>query len=132
MKRLPLCVILTLSMASPTLATAKKLAAPDLVQEMLGDVGVMANAEDERCNVVLFETEVKHGYRIQVDEGCAAAFPVMAKIEAWRVYRDATMSFADATGTDLVNFKKGKGYKRFPVKKVDGIEFIWSAQEVAE
>ncbi len=120
--------------ATPAIS-AEKLAPPMKVQEMLGDVGVMAHADDDRCTVALFEDGVPQGYKLTFfDDGgkCAAAFPVMAKVVAWRVYKDGSMSFADAQGQDLIRFRKGKGYQRKAVKKVDGIERIWSAQEVAE
>ena len=128
MKHLPL--VLALALASPALA-AGKLAPANSVQGMLGEVGVMANAKDDRCTVYLYEDKVEQGYKIEVTEPCSV-FAVMTKVKAWRVYTDGTMSFANAAGSDLIRFKKGKGYTRFAVKKVDGIERIWSAQEVAE
>ena len=112
-------------------AESRKLAAPSRAQTMLGDVGVMANKDDERCNIVLFESKVRHGYRIQVDDGCSSAFPVMGKVSAWRVYTDGDISFVDASGSDLIRFR-GKGFKRAPKTSVDGIKFLSSAQEAAE
>jgi Protease inhibitor Inh len=129
--KIPLLAALLLLAPSALAAGAAKLAPAGRAQVMMGDVGVMANAEDERCNVVLFDDKVEQGYRIDVAEGCAQAFPVMAKVKAWRVYGDGSMSFADAAGNDLIRFR-GKGYKRKAVEKVDGIKQIWSAQEVAE
>ena len=125
----------SLLLASTPAIAAGKLAPPDKVQEMLGDVGVMANAEDERCTVALFEEAVPQGYKLTFFEDggkCAKAFPVMAKVKAWRVYRDVRMAFTDEAGKDLITFKKGKGYKRSAVKKVDGISYLHSAQESAE
>ena len=111
--------------------TTKNLAPTSRAQDMLGDVGVMAKRGDDRCNVALFEDAVAHGYRIQVDAGCASAFAVMSKVAAWRVYKDGVISFADANGVDLVRFR-GKGYKRYSVSKIDGIRMLHSAQESAE
>lgn len=130
MKRIALAAlafaIAPLAHAGPSLAPART------VEIMLGDVGVMANAKDDRCTVTLGEDKVKQGYKISFYDGkCAKAFPVMAKVVAWRVYTDGAMSFVDAAGNDLIKFR-GKKYQRFAVKKVDGIERIWSAQEVAE
>ena len=116
-------------------AAAAKLAPPGKVQEMLGDVGVMAHKGDDRCTVALFEDKVEQGYRLTFFEDggkCAAAFPVMAKVVAWRVYTDGRMAFADEAGKDLILFKTGKGFKRYAAKKVDGIVYLRSAQEVAE
>jgi|GEM_PF-5581590 len=121
--------------AIPLATAAPKLAPASKVQEMWGDVGVMADANDDRCTVSLYEDKVEQGYKLTFyddNNACAKAFPVMGKVVAWRVYTDGSMSFAAADGADLVTFRKGKGYKRFAVKKVDGIERIWSAQEVAE
>ena len=118
--------------ASPALsAQSAKLAPAEKAQVMWGDVSVLANAKDERCVVVLFEDKVAQGYRIENGENCSKAFPVMAKIKAWRVYTDGKIGFVDDQGNDLVMFQ-GKGYKRSAIKKVDGIWQIWSAQEVAE
>jgi hypothetical protein len=129
--KVPLLAALCL-LASPAFAAdSAKLAPASAAQDMMGDVGVMANAKDDRCTVYLYEDKVKQGYRIEVTEPCVPAFPVMAKVKAWRVYKDRSIAFADAEGHDLIRFR-GKGYTRFAVEKVDGIERIWSAQEVAE
>ena len=128
--KLAACLVL---LCSPVLAaSAKKLAPTATVQEMLGDVGVMAKAEDDRCTVTLFEDSVPQGYRLTQYEGCDKAFPVMAKVKAWRVYKDGTMAFTDDAGTDLVTFKKGSGFKRKALKPVDGVVTLQSAQEFAE
>ena len=79
------------------------LAQANAVNIMLGDVAVMANAKDDRCTVSLSEDKVKQGYKLTFFEDggkCAKAFPVMAKVVAWRVYKDGTMSFADSAGAD--------------------------------
>ena len=133
MKALPIVAVLVL-VATPAIP-AEKLAPPDKVQEMLGDVGVMAGEEDDRCAVALFEEAVPQGYKLTFFEDggkCAAAYPVMAKVKAWRVYKDGRMAFTDEAGKDLITFKKGKGFKRYAAKKVDGITYLHSAQEVAE
>lgn len=133
MKSLPVVVLLVV--ATTPAFSAEKLAPPTKVQEMLGDVGVMASAEDDRCTVSLFEDTAPQGYKLTFYEDggkCAAAFPVMAKVVAWRVYKDGRMAFADASGKDLISFKKGNGFKRFAAKKVDGIAYLHSAQESAE
>lgn len=120
--------------AAPVAATGK-LAPAGEAREMLGDVGVMANKGDDRCTVALFEDKVEHGYKLTFFEDggkCAAAFAVMAKVVAWRVYTDGRMAFADEAGNDLIIFKSGKGFKRYAAKTVDGIVYLHSAQEVAE
>ncbi|MEQ1613676.1 MAG: AprI/Inh family metalloprotease inhibitor [Hyphomicrobiaceae bacterium] len=121
--------------AAAPVAAAGKLAPPGKVREMLGDVGVMANKGDERCTVALLEDKVEQGYKLTFFEDggkCVAAFPAMAKVVAWRVYTDGSMAFADEAGKDLIIFKTGKGFKRYAAKKVDGIAYLRSAQEVAE
>lgn len=121
--------------AAAPVAAAEKLAPPSKVREMLGDVGVMANKGDDRCTVALFEDKVEQGYKLTFFEDggkCAAAFPVMAKVVAWRVYTDGRMAFADEAGQDLIIFKTGKGFMRYAAKKVDGIDYLRSAQEVAD
>lgn len=121
--------------AAAPVGAAEKLAPPGTVQEMLGDVGVMANEADDRCTVALFEDTVEQGYKLTFfDDGgkCAAAFPVMAKVVAWRVYTDGRMTFADEAGNDLIIFNKGKGFKRSAANEVDGIVSLHAAQEVAE
>ena len=121
--------------AATPVAAAEKFAPPSKVRTMLGDVGVMANKGDERCTVALSEDKVEQGYKLTFFEDggkCAAAFPVMAKVVAWRVYADGRMAFADAAGTDLIVFKTGKGFKRYAANKVDGIAYLQSAQEAAE
>lgn len=121
--------------AAAPVAAAEELAPPANVRELLGDVGVMANNGDDRCTVALFEDKVDQGYKLTFFEDggkCAAAFPVMAKVVAWRVYTDGRMAFADATGLDLIVFKTGKGFKRDVEKTVDGILYLRSTQDAAE
>ena len=121
--------------AAAPVDAAGKLALPSMVREMLGDVGVMANKDDDRCTVALFEDKVEQGYKLTFFEDggkCAAAFPVMAKVVAWRVYTDGRMAFADGAGKDLIIFEPGKGFKRYAANKVDGIVFLHSGQEGAE
>jgi hypothetical protein len=121
--------------AAAPVAAAEMLAPPGKAQEMLGDVGVMANEGDDRCTVALLEEKVEQGYKLTFFEDggkCAAAFAVMAKVVAWRVYTDGRMAFADEAGQDLIIFKTGKGFKRYAAKKVDGIAYLRSAQDVAE
>ena len=121
--------------AAVPVAAAGMLAPPSRVREMLGDVGVMAKKGDDRCTVALFEDKVAQGYKLTFFEDggkCAAAFPVMAKVVAWRVYTDGRMAFADQAGKDLIIFKSGKGFTRYAAKKVDGIAYLRSAQGVAE
>jgi hypothetical protein len=121
--------------AAAPVAADGKLAPPGRVQEMLGDVGVLANKDDDRCTVALFEDKVEQGYKLTFfeDSGkCTAAFPVMAKVVAWRVYTDGRMAFADEAGNDLIIFEAGKGFKRYAANKVDGIVYLHSAQEDAE
>ena len=84
---------------------------------------------------VVVECGIEQGYKLTFFEDggkCATAFPVMAKVKAWRIYTDGRMAFADETGKDLIIFKAGKGFKRYAAKKVDGIAYLLSAQEVAE
>jgi hypothetical protein len=127
MKRLALAFLV---IASPAFA-AEKLAPPRTVEAMLGDVGVFNTAGEDACSVLLYEDEVPGGYRIEQYEGCDKAFPVMAKVKAWRAYANKEMAFADETGKDLIRFH-GEPYTYYAVKPVDGIARIWSAQEVAE
>lgn len=127
MKRL---VLAFLAIATPAMA-ADKLAPPSKVQTMWGDVAVMNAKDEDPCSVTLFGDKVPGGYRITQYDGCDKAYPVMAKVKAWRVYTDGQMSFADSKGKDLIRFK-GKEYHYFAIKKVDGIAKIYSAQEVAE
>lgn len=125
---------LLVAVAAPV-AAAGKLAPPGKVREMLGDVGVMANKGDDRCTIALFEDKVEQGYKLTFFEDggkCAAAFPVMAKVVAWRVYTDGRMALADEAGKDLIIFETGEGFKRYTAQKVDGIVYLRSAQEVAE
>ena len=129
MKRL-LPVLFVLALTTPAMA-ADKLAPPRKVETMLGDVGVLNDRDEDPCSVMLYEDKVPGGYRIEQYDGCDKAYPVMAKVKAWRVYTNGQMSFADAKGNDLVRFK-GKVYHYFAIKKVDGIAKLHSAQEVAE
>jgi hypothetical protein len=134
MKACLIAASLLVAAAAPV-AAAGELAPPGKVREMLGDVGVMANKDDDRCTVALFEDEVEQGYKLTFfeDNGkCAAAFPVMAKVVAWRVYTDGRMAFADEAGKDLIIFEMGKGFKRYAANKVDGIVYLHSAQGDAE
>jgi hypothetical protein len=131
MQRLPLVLLATLTLAAPALAAANKLAPPRKVEQMLGGNLVIGKSDDITCGVTLFEDKVEQGYRFEADEACTKAFPIIAKVKAWRVYQNTDIAFADAGGQDILRFH-GKKYHYLAAKNGYGIVKLWSDQEVAE
>ena len=127
-----LSAIVSVILFAPAIAAAGETLAPaKRVETMLGEVSVLTRDETRECGIYLYEAKAKDGYKIEVDANCAAAFPVLTKVSAWRAYRSGDISFVAGDGKELLRFR-GKGFHYRAVKEVDGVSKLASGQEVAE
>lgn len=99
---------------------------PEMVAEFFGPWEVR-NADGSRsCTVNLTREETIGGFAIAVSDDCAAAFPVMGEVAAFRLLEGWGIVFADATRKELIRFTTpDEAYVADP--ETDGIATIRQA-----
>ncbi len=96
---------------------------PAMVDDMFGPWLIADESGQKTCKVELQREETIGGMAISVDPACAAVFPVMDEIAAWRLMEGWTIVLADATRrTRLVFFTPDERY--IARDEVDGIHTI--------
>ena len=99
---------------------------PGMVEEFFGPWVIEDESGARTCRVELKREETIGGMAIDVDEACAAVFPVMEEITAWRLMEGWTIVLADATRKSrLVFFTPDERY--IARDDVDGISTIRQA-----
>lgn len=100
---------------------------PDLVADMFGGWTISDESGKKVCGVELVNGVGIGGMQIDVDSACAAVFPVMAEITAWRLMEGWAMDLVDAERKTRIRFSTpDERYVAFP--EVDGIFTIESLQ----
>lgn len=72
--------------------------------DILGNWIISDQAGSKTCPVALDAAPTIGGYVIDIDPTCAAAFPVMDEVAAWRLYENWQIVLADATRKELIRF----------------------------
>lgn len=100
---------------------------PDLAADMFGRWTISDESGKKTCAVELLKETGIGGMQIDVDPVCAAVFPVMGDIAAWRLLEGWTIDLADAERRTRLRFSTpDERYVAFP--EVDGIFTIERAQ----
>jgi len=96
---------------------------PDLADGMFGRWMIASEDGDRICEVELLREPGIGGMQIDVDPGCAAVFPVMADIAAWRLLEGWAIDLVDGERRARIRFSTpDERYVAFP--QVDGIATI--------
>jgi len=77
---------------------------PDLLKSFYGPWVISNQAGDKTCKVDLEDEPTIGGSVIDVDPGCANAFPVMDGIAAWRLMEGWGIDLVDATRKTVIRF----------------------------
>lgn len=109
--RLAFAAALMLTAFVPATAPAETLEPIDLAtldetgkSDILGNWIISDEAGAKTCRVTFSAEATIGGYVIEVDPACAAAFPVMDEVAAWRLYENWQIVLADATRKELIRF----------------------------
>lgn len=101
---------------------------PEFLDDMFGRWVISDASGVKTCEVTLEREATIGGMQIDVDPECAAAFPVMADITAWRLLEGWTIDLADAERKTRVRFSTpDERYVAIP--EVDGIDTIEPAPQ---
>jgi hypothetical protein len=100
---------------------------PDLPKSFYGTWVIASQAGDKTCKVEFGSEPTIGGSVIDIDPGCAKAFPVMDEIVAWRLMESWGIDLVDATRKTRVRFTTpDAAYVAEP--EVDGIFTILQPQ----
>lgn len=72
--------------------------------EILGHWIIADQPGTKTCRVSFSAEATIGGYVIDVDPACAATFPVMDEVAAWRLYENWQIVLADVTRRELIRF----------------------------
>jgi hypothetical protein len=96
---------------------------PGFADDMFGQWTVSDESGAKTCAVNLMREPIIGGMQIEVDPGCATAFPVMGDITAWRLLEGWAIDLADAERKTRIRFSTPDDrYVAYP--QVDGIATI--------
>ena len=75
------------------------------LSDILGPWQIRDTDDKKHCKVVLRQGQTIGGSEIEVDPGCAKAFPVMEEITAWRLTEGWSIDLVDAERHTRVHFE---------------------------
>ena len=79
----------------------------------------------KKCGIDLRTEKASHGMTLVKADGCAAAFPVMAKVESWQLTGTETIDLLGGAGELVLRFVLHEGNDMYsPEPAVDGIYTI--------
>lgn len=96
---------------------------PDMLKSFYGPWVVADQSGDRTCKVVLKDEPTIGGSMIDVDPGCAAVFPIMEEIAAWRLMESWGIDLVDATRKTRIRFTTPEA-AYIAIPEVDGIATI--------
>lgn len=93
---------------------------PDFVADMFGPWKISDSADDKHCLAVLKREQTIGGMEIELAPACAANFPVLDDITAWRLMEGWAIDLVDAERKTRIRFETPDDvYVAFP--ETDGI-----------
>lgn len=72
--------------------------------DILGNWIITDQTGTKTCRVTFDAEATIGGYVIEIDPACAATFPVMDDVAAWRLYEGWQIVLADSTRKELIRF----------------------------
>ena len=75
-----------------------------MADDMFGKWEIRNDKGTKRCKFTLLKAETIGGMQINIDKNCGKAFPIMAKITAWRLGEGWAIDFVDAERHTRVRF----------------------------
>jgi hypothetical protein len=108
--------------------------APALSEEAKAVLGAyeFSNSDRDRiCGVTLKPEAAANGFKIEFDDRCAAAFPLVGGIVSWRMADNELLRFLDATGKALIEFSEVEGGMYEAPTPGYGVLFLQSAESIA-
>ena len=129
MTRLVSICFATFSLAAVALAgqAAAQTALTDAAKELLGTWEFSNSERDKACSVTFKSEAAPGGFKLEFDARCAALFPFVADIVAWKYAENDLLHLIDAKGKALIEFSEVEsGIFEAPTPGV-GVLFLQSA-----
>lgn len=98
---------------------------------ILGAYEFSNSDRDKICGVTLKADPAASGFRIEFDDRCAGAFPLVNSIVAWRMVESELLRFIDATGKAVIEFSEVEGGMYEAPTPGYGVLFLQAAASVA-
>jgi Protease inhibitor Inh len=93
---------------------------PEFVADMFGPWTITDSSGDKHCNVVLKRDQTIGGMEVELAPACAATFPVLGDITAWRLLEGWAIDLVDAERKTRIRFETPDDiYVAYP--ETDGI-----------
>jgi Protease inhibitor Inh len=106
-----------------TAARAQPLVS-ETAKEMVGG-WELSNAErDKRCPLTFSVDPVPGGFKVEVDAGCASAFPQLKDMAAWLIGRNDVLRLVDGKGVPLLEFTEVEHGLFEGERKGEGLFFL--------
>lgn len=131
--RLRSAVLLLLLLATSAQAQApQRPAAPaqalsENAKAVLGAWEFSNSDRDKICSVTLKAEPAANGFRIEFDDRCAGAFPLINDITGWRMTDNELLRFVDAAGKPVIEFSEVEGGMYEAPTPGYGVLFLQSA-----
>ncbi|WP_181257039.1 AprI/Inh family metalloprotease inhibitor [Pseudaminobacter soli (ex Li et al. 2025)] len=77
---------------------------PEFVADMFGPWAISDSSGGKHCNVVLKRDQTIGGMEIELAPACAATFPVLGDITAWRLLEGWAIDLVDAERKTRIRF----------------------------
>jgi Protease inhibitor Inh len=96
----------------------------DAAKEMVGGWELSNADRDKRCPLTFSVDAAPGGFKLEVDAGCATAFPQLKDIAAWLLGRNDVLRLIDAKGTALIEFTEVENGLFEGERKGEGLFFL--------
>jgi hypothetical protein len=120
MRSAPLVLLAILLGAAPAVAQDPSEAA----QAMVGAWEISNAARDKTCGLTFSVEAAAGGFRLELDESCAAAFPSLKELVAWGMGPSNSVRLMDAKGAVLLDFSEVETNMYEAERKGEGLYFM--------
>jgi hypothetical protein len=96
----------------------------DAAKEMVGGWELSNADRDKRCPVMFSVDPAPGGFKLELDAGCATAFPQLKDIAAWGLGRNDALRLIDGKGTALIEFTEVEHGLFEGERKGEGLFFL--------
>jgi hypothetical protein len=120
MRSAPPVLLAILLGAAPAVAQDPSEAA----QAMVGAWEISNAARDKTCGLTFSVEAAAGGFRLELDESCAAAFPPLKELVAWGMGSSNSVRLMDAKGAVLLDFSEVEANMYEAERKGEGLYFM--------
>ncbi len=106
-------------------AVAAQTGMSDAEKELIGGFELSTAERDRVCAVTLKADPAPTGYKLELDKACAAAFPFVKDVVAWRLTAQELLQLLDAKARPAIEFSQVET-GMYESERPDGVFFLQS------